>query len=98
MKEIIVNFVKVKSFTDMNTIQIKQRIHDFIDNADDRFLRLVYSMVESEDAESQFFSGSDDQMIKRAKKSMQSIDKGNTRSIYAFKKDVDTWKKKRSIK
>lgn len=97
MKEIIVNFVKDKSYTDMNTIQIKERIHDFIDHADERFLRLVYSMVESEDAESEFFSGSDDEMIKRAKKSMQSIDKGNTRNIHAFKKDVDTWKQQRSI-
>jgi len=97
MKEIIVNFVKNKSFTNMNTVQIKQRIHEFIDEADERFLRLVYSMVESEDTENEFFIRSDDEMVKRAKKSMESIDKGKTRSIHAFKKEVNSWKAQRSI-
>jgi hypothetical protein len=81
----------------MNTVQIKQRIHEFIDEADERFLRLVYSMVESEDAESEFFAKSDNEMIKRAKISIESIDKGKTRSIHAFKKEIDSWKEQRSI-
>jgi hypothetical protein len=81
----------------MNTAQIKKRIHEYIDYADERFLRLVYSMVESEHAETSFFTVPEEEMVKRAKKSLQSIDNGHTRSIHAFKKDVDTWKKKRAI-
>jgi hypothetical protein len=80
----------------MNTLQIKQRIHEFIDHADERFLRLVFSMVESEEAENELFSTSDDEMITRTKKSLESIEKGNTRNIHALKKDVDSWKKKQS--
>ena len=92
MQEIFVKFVEIKSFIKVNTAQIKQSIHEYIDNADERFLRLVYSIVESEDAESSFFSVVDDEMVKRAKKSLQSIDKGNTRNVHAFKKDIDSWK------
>lgn len=32
----------------MNTQKIKEEIHSFINYADERFLRLVHSMVESE--------------------------------------------------
>jgi len=81
----------------MDTIQIKQKIHDFIEHADERFLRLVFSMVESEEAEKDLFSTSDEEMIKRAKKSLKSVDKGNIRNIHAFKKEIDTWKEKRAI-
>jgi hypothetical protein len=80
----------------MNTVQIKQKILDYIDHADERFLRLVFSMVESEEIENELFSTPDDEMIKRAKKSLESVEKGNTRNIHAFKKDVDSWKKNRS--
>jgi hypothetical protein len=80
----------------MDTLQIKQKIHDFIDHADERFLRLVHSMVESEEDENKFFSTTGDEMTKRAKKSLKSVDSGNTRNIHAFKKDIDSWKKKRT--
>jgi hypothetical protein len=81
----------------MNTTQVKQKIHAFIDNADDRFLRLVYSMIESEESEKDFFSTTDEEMITRAKKSMKSVDEGRIRDIHSFKKDVDNWKKNRAI-
>jgi hypothetical protein len=80
----------------MNTVLIKQKIHEFIDHADERFLRLVHSMVESEEVEKGLFSTSDDEMIERAKESLKSIESGNTRNIQAFKKDVDSWKQKRT--
>lgn len=80
----------------MNTVQIKQKIHDYIDHADERFLRLVFSMVESEEAENELFSAPNEEMIKRAKESLKSIEKGNTHNIHAFKKDIDSWKKNRS--
>ena len=56
----------------MNALQLKQRIHEYIDQADERFLRLVHSMVESEEFEKDLFSTSKDDIVTRTKKSMES--------------------------
>jgi hypothetical protein len=79
----------------MGTAEIRKEIHNYIDYADDRFLRLVYSMVENEQIEagSTLFSSNKDDMIERAKASMLSVEEGKTRKISAFKNDVNTWKK-----
>jgi len=84
----------------MGTIDIRKEIHDYIDHADDRFLRLVYSMVENEQIEagSNLFSATADDMKKRAKASLLSVAEGRTRNIKAFKKEVDTWKKQQSTR
>ena len=77
----------------MDTIQIKQKIHNFIEQADERFLRLIYSMVESEEGKyDDIFTTTADDMVKRAKASMKSIEKGKTRNIRLFKKELDSWK------
>lgn len=81
----------------MDVSQIKQEIHEFIEQADERFIRLVYSMVESEKYEDIFFNRSNDELVKRAKKSLSSIEKGDTRNIYEFKKDIEAWKEKKTI-
>ncbi|MFW6351722.1 MAG: hypothetical protein ACOC2E_05000 [Bacteroidota bacterium] len=66
----------------MDSQQIKEEIHNFINHADERFLRLVYSMIESERSEKDFYKTTDDEMMARAKKSLQSVEEGNTRSIH----------------
>lgn len=81
----------------MDARQIKDEIHDFINHADERFLRLVYSMVESERTEKEFFNSSDDEMVERAEKSLQSIKNGRTRNIHEFKKEIESWKENRTI-
>ena len=81
----------------MKVSHIKQEIHDFINNADERFLRLIYSMVESEKIENDFFSTTTGEMTERPKKSLKSVDEGNTRNIHAFKKDIESWKENRAI-
>lgn len=81
----------------MDARQIKEEIHNFIDHADERFLRLVYSMIESEKNEKDFFNTTDDEMVARAEKSLQSIEEGRTRSVHEFKKDIASWKKNRAI-
>ena len=81
----------------MNAKQIKEEIHNFINHADERFLRLVYSMVESEKTETDFFNTTTDEMMERAKKSLESVEGGKTRSIHEFKKDIESWKGNRSI-
>ncbi len=82
----------------MNTHQLKEEILDFINHADERFLRLVYSMVESEKSESGFFNVTNDEMMERAKKSLKSVDEGLARDIHEFNKDIESWKKNRAIK
>ncbi len=81
----------------MNARQLKDEIHDFINHADERFLRLVYSMVESERTEKGFFTTSNEEMIDRAKKSLQSIKNGKTRNMHEFKNDIESWKRNRTI-
>jgi len=78
----------------MRAIDIRKEIHEYIDRADDRFLRLIYSMVENEkiEAGSDLFSSTDEDMLKRAEASLSSIAEGKTRNIKVFKKAVDTWK------
>lgn len=83
----------------METADIRREIHNYIDKADDRFLRLVFSMVENEQIEAgtNLFSSSTEEMVKRAQASMSSVSEGRTRDIKAFKKEVDKWKKGQSI-
>lgn len=94
---LIVNFVKDENFIVMNARQLKDEINDFLSYADERFLRLVYSMVESERSESGFFNADNAEMVERANKSLKSVDEGKTRSIQAFKKDISSWKESRTI-
>jgi len=82
----------------MNTHQLKEEIVDFINHADERFIRLVYSMVESERSEAGFFNGTNNEMIERAKKSLKSVNEGMVRDISEFKKDIANWKTNRPIK
>lgn len=74
--------------TNMDIRQIKEEINEYINHADERFIRLVYSMVEHEKTNKDFFCSSNDEMIERAKKSMQSINDGNTRNIHDFKNRI----------
>ena len=84
----------------MGIPDIKKEIHDYIDHADDRFLRLVYSMVENEQIEAgvNLFADTTEDMIERAKASLSSVSEGRTRNIKAFKKEIDSWKKQQTIK
>ena len=84
----------------MKTTEIRKEIHDYIDRADERFLRLVYSMVENEQIEtgSNLFSIKTQDMVKRANASLLSVAAGKTRNIKVFKKEVDNWKKQQSTR
>jgi hypothetical protein len=54
-------------------------------------------MIESERSEKDFYNTTDDEMMARAKKSLQSVEEGNTRNIHEFKKDIVSWKENRAI-
>lgn len=79
----------------MKTTELRKEITDYINQADERFLRLVYSMVESEMSEDAIFNSTDTDMRKRAETSLHSAETGNTRNIRSFQKEVDSWKQKK---
>ena len=83
----------------MNTQVIKQSLHQLIDQIEDNELLFLYQqLLERElkkSASTDFLKNSEDDLISRARASLQSIEEGRTRSIEEFKKDVEKWKEKR---
>ncbi len=85
----------------MNTQVVKQSLHQLIDQIEDKELLLLYQQLLERELKKMnskdFFNNSEDEMISRAKASLQSIEEGKTRSIEEFKNDVDKWKAERVI-
>lgn len=81
----------------MNTQLLRSAINDYLDQADEKFLRLVYGMIESERNDAFFSRATNEDMRSRAEKSLQKIAEGNVRSILDFQKEVTSWKKTQSI-
>ena len=84
----------------MNTIQIRRRIHEYVDRADERFLNLVHSMIEADETNIVGYRPdgtpiSKNNLITRARISAQQISDGQTISSEEFKKDFEQWKKKK---
>ncbi len=81
----------------MNTLQKRQKIHDYVDQADDRFLNLVHSMIEADTTNIAGYrpdgsSISKENLSNRARMSMQQIEEGETVSAADFKKEFEAWK------
>ncbi len=81
----------------MNTQLLRSAINDYLDQADEKFLRLVYGMIESERNDAFFSRATNEGMRSRAEKSLQNIAEGNVRSILDFQKEVTSWEKTQSI-
>jgi hypothetical protein len=84
----------------MNTELIKRNIHQLIDQIQDEellanYLTLLKKNIPWESAD--FFKSNVDDMMVRAKKSLQSIREGRTRKIEDFKADFDKWKQDRIL-
>ncbi len=85
----------------MRIATVKKEIHEYIDQADQRFLTLVYSMVQAEKGNQESL---DDklraEMITRAEASERDIAEGRTISAQDFKLKLEGWKqvKRESIK
>ncbi len=80
----------------MATIDLKDTIQEYINTADIRLLKMIKALVESYQSDEQETVVESD-LKQRAAASLQSIEKGETRSIVAFKKEVDQWKSKKAI-
>ncbi|MEM7548389.1 MAG: hypothetical protein AAF363_01845 [Bacteroidota bacterium] len=67
----------------MNVSQVRQEIHDYIDQADERLLRLVRGMLQAEQGE--YLSGPEEkmkaEMIRRVESSEQDIKEGKVYTI-----------------
>lgn len=72
-----------------------------IDQIEDKAMLLHYQeMLEKEVKklpDSGFFNTDEAEMMERAKAGMQSVEAGNTRSIEAFKTDVEEWKQQKGM-
>lgn len=85
----------------MYTQTVKESIHQMIDQIEDKAMLLHYQeMLEKEVKklpDSGFFNTDEAEMMERAKAGMQSVEAGNTRSIEAFKTDVEGWKQQKGM-
>jgi uncharacterized protein YdcH (DUF465 family) len=86
----------------MSVSAIKDEIYQYLIEADDRFVKIVYGMVQADknDAVSKklFSKYSSQDLIDRTLASEEDIEYGRTTKIEDFKKEIDTWKTKRRIK
>ncbi|MEO0332299.1 MAG: hypothetical protein AAF223_11555 [Bacteroidota bacterium] len=80
----------------MGTVQLREELHKYIDQADDRILRLVKGMFQ---AEKEYHVSSEvklkAEMIRRAEASEQDIAAGRTISASDFKQKLEDWKQKK---
>lgn len=84
----------------MNTESIKRNIHQLIDRMEDEELLSNYLKLLKKDTSGKsadFFTSDEEEMITRAKASLQSVKAGRTRNIKDFKSDFDRWKKDRTL-
>lgn len=86
----------------MDNQVVKQTIHELVEQIEDSelldlYLRLLKRELKKDNAQQDFFATSDEEMMTRAKASLDAIDKGNTKNISDFKNDVKAWKKNRAI-
>ncbi len=84
----------------MKTNVVKNTIHELIDRIEDEelleiYMRLLQKEV-SHTESSDFFQNTEQQLINRAKASIESIEKGRTINISDFKTEIENWKKNRS--
>jgi hypothetical protein len=86
----------------MKTYVLKNTIHELIDRIEDEELLEIYMRLlqkEVSDTESSdFFQNTEQQLIDRAKASIESIEKGRTIHISDFKTEIENWKKNRSTR
>lgn len=87
-----------KNRNEMNTVQVRQRIHEYIDKADDRFLNLVHSMIEADETSTIGYRPdgspiSKADLINRTRISTQQISTGQAIRSEELKKDFEQWKK-----
>jgi hypothetical protein len=83
----------------MKTLDLRQSIHNYIDKADERFLRMVHSLAKEYGKENDAIAGystdgkpiSNKQLIARAQKANEDIKSGHCVSQESLEKEVESW-------
>jgi len=85
----------------MDTLAVKQSLHKLIDQIEDNELLTLYKeLLERgirKDPPKDYFKTTEEDLVDRAKASLESVEAGRTRSISEFKKDVEAWKNQQGI-
>lgn len=80
---------------------VKESIHQMIDQIEDKAVLMHYRQLLEKEVNKlsniDFFNTNEAEMVERAKVGVQSVEAGNTRSIEAFKKDVEAWKQQKGM-
>ena len=80
----------------MKSSVVRKEIHEYVDQADQRFLALVHSMVQAEkEIQDQKEQHLRQEMIRRAELSERAIAEGNTISAKDFNTEFEQWKQKK---
>ncbi|MCP4458825.1 MAG: hypothetical protein GY816_12500 [Cytophagales bacterium] len=81
----------------MASTSVKKSLHEIIDKIEDAELLDLHLKLLQKEADKNFFSTTDDEMIARAEQSMKSVKEGKTRSIKSFKEEVNQWKRNQTM-
>ncbi|MCF8374051.1 MAG: hypothetical protein K9H64_20685 [Bacteroidales bacterium] len=83
----------------MGTLELRKSIHNFIEIADERFLRMVYSLAneytKSDNEQIAFRAGkaiTKSQLYQELKEAEQEIENGDYMTIEDFEKESSQWK------
>lgn len=83
----------------MGTLELRKSVHNFIENADERFLRMVHSMAneytKSDNEVIAFRAGkalTKGQLYEELKEAEQEIENGDYMTIEEFEKESSQWK------
>jgi hypothetical protein len=65
----------------MTTAAIREKLHDFINTADDKQVKAVYSIFEDEIAKEEYDHWKDEDFLKELKTRLDDIEKGNDEGL-----------------
>lgn len=77
----------------MNTLTIREKLHEFINIEDERIIRIFYAMAtEYKRTESQLKPFTKSEFINDIKEAEQQIENGDYLTIEEFEKEAEQWK------
>jgi len=82
----------------MDTEEIKKKIHEYVDIADEHFLRLVHGLIENEQfkSASDSFSAATEDVVNKAKETLSTVREGLAKNLKDLEDNFNAWNKKQS--
>ena len=81
----------------MNTVKIREEISEYLQNADDRFLKLIHGMIKADQTSLPVGYNPDgtpitkEELIARAKRSERDIKEGRVKSLEQVREEMKNW-------